>query len=334
MTAVSRPSDQPSVLHVNEAAFTAERMIAEAGRRGYTWHYLPKAAPAQQWRGPTGQARRAVIGAAWVARLRVRARRHDIVHVHSASTVAHSRLGAPRYVVHCHGTDVRTTQYDPARGAGIRAALREAEAVFYSTPDLAGHVLPHRADAVYVPVPIDVHNVPRWAPAGTPRVLFASRWTADKNTDTQLKTAAALVEALGGRAEVAGLDWGPHAADAAAAGVRLLPRRDHAGYLDLLAGAHVVVGQAAGILAVSEVEALAAGAPMVVPVALPLYAENPPPVLGGDVDDAVAAAVALLDGTEAHEPEKVRQWVADHHGVEHAVDTVAAVHRDVMAARR
>ncbi len=324
---------QPTALHVNEAACTAARMIAEATRRGYAWHYLPKAAPAQEWRGLSGTARRALIGAAWVARLRSQARRHDVVHVHSASTVAHSRYGAPRYVVHCHGTDVRTTQYDPARGPGIRAAIRDAEAVFYSTPDLAEHVRPHRPDAHYVPAPVDVANVPRWVPEGPPTVVFASRWTADKNTDTQLATAAALVKALDGRAEVAGLDWGPHAPAAADAGVRLLPRRDHAGYLELLAGAHVVVGQSAGILAVSELEALAAGAPMVVPVGLPLYAESPPPVHGGTVDDAVAATVALLDGTLAHEPDKVRQWVADQHGVEHAVDIVAAVHRDVVAAR-
>jgi hypothetical protein len=327
-------SPQPSALHVNEAACTAERMIAEATGRGYIWHYLPKAAPAQEWRGVSGKARRALIGAGWVARLRAQARRHDVVHVHSASTVAHSKYGAPRYVLHCHGTDVRTTQYDPARGPGIRAALREAEAVFYSTPDLAEHVLPQRSDAHYVPAPVDVANVPRWAPDGPPRVVFASRWTADKNTDTQLATAAALTEALAGRAEVAGLDWGPHAPAAAASGVTLLPRRDHAGYLELLAGAHVVVGQAAGILAVSELEALAAGTPMVVPVGLPLYAETPPPVHGGSVEDAVAATVALLDGSLAHEPEKVRQWVADHNGVEHAVDIVAAAHRDVVAARK
>ncbi|MGH3756200.1 hypothetical protein [Actinophytocola sp.] len=327
--------EQPSALHVNEAAFTARRMIAEATRRGYVWHYLPKAAPAQEWRGLTGRARRALIGAGWVARLRLLARRHDIVHVHSASTVAHAKLGAPRYVLHCHGTDVRTAQYDPARGEGIRAALRAAEAVFFSTPDLAEHVLPHRADATYLPVPVDVANVPRWTPLdGTPRVVFASRWTADKNTDIQLRTAAALVEAMDGRAEVVGLDWGPHAADAAAAGVRLLPRRDHPAYLELLAGAHVVVGQAAGILAVSEVEALAAGAPMVVPVELPLYADTPPPVHGGSVEDVVAATEALLDGSQTHEPEKVRRWVQDNYGVEHAVDTVAAVHRDVVAARR
>ncbi|MPZ81715.1 MAG: hypothetical protein GEV28_15455 [Actinophytocola sp.] len=329
---------QPSVLHVNEAAFTAQRMIAEATRRGYAWHHLPKAAPAQEWRGPTGQARRALIGAAWVARLRVLARRHDIVHVHSASTLAHSRLGAPRYVLHCHGTDVRTAQYDPARGGGIRAGLRDAEAVFYSTPDLAEHVLAHRADAVYLPVPIDVDAIAPWAPvAGRPRVVFASRWTPDKDSTTQLKVAAELVAALGERAEVVGLDWGAHAADAAALGVRLVPRGDHADYLALLSGAHVVVGQAAGILAASELEALAAGTPMVVPVPLPLYAAAPPPVLGGGIGgigDAVAAVVASLAGSVSHDPATVRQWVRDHHGVAHAVDTVAAVHRAVVAARR
>ena len=328
---------QPSVLHVNEAAFTAQRMIAEATRRGYVWDYLPKAAPAQDWSGIAGKARRAAIGAAWVAKLRLRAARHDIVHVHSASTVAHSRLGAPRYVVHCHGTDVRTAQYDPARQASIRGALRDAEAVFFSTPDLAEHVLPHRSDAVYLPVPIDVAAIRDWAPAeGRPRVVFASRWTPDKDSaDTgQLAVARAVVAAVGDDADVLGLDWGDQAADAAAAGVRLVPRGDHAAYLSLLAGADVVIGQTAGILAASELEAMATGAPLVVPVPLPLYTEVKPPVYGGGVAEAADAVRALLDGAEKHDAAATRAWVRDNHGVEGAVDTVARVHRDVVAARR
>lgn len=324
-----------SVLHVNEAAFTAQRLIAAAGGRGYRWRYLPKAAPAQEWNGPAGQARRALIGASWVAKLRVLARRHEIVHVHSASTVAHSRLGAPRYVLHCHGTDVRTAQYLPGKTASIRKALAEAEAVFYSTPDLAEHVLPHRSDAVYLPVPIDVENVPRWAPAdGKPRVVFSSRWTPDKNTDTQLALAGALVSALGDRAEVVGLDWGPHAAEAAALGVRLVPKVDHAGFLRLLAGAHVVIGQSAGILAGSELEAMAAGAPLVVPVPLPLYGDVTPPVLSGGVEEAVAATVAQLDDPGTHDADATRAWVQREHGVQGRLDTVLDGYHDVLAARR
>lgn len=328
-------STQPTALHVNDAAFTAQRMIVEATRRGFRWDFMPKAAPAQEWRGVTGHARRGIIGARWVARLRMQARRHDVVHVHSASTLVHSRLGAPRFVVHCHGTDVRTAQYEPAWRATIRAGLHDAEAVCYSTPDLAEHVLPQRADAIYLPVPIDVAVVPTWAPVdGRPQVVFSSRWTADKGVDTQLAVARDLVTAVGDRADVIGLDWGPHAAEAAALGVRLVPRTDHATFLDLVAGASVIVGQSGGILAASELEPLAAGVPLVLPVPLPLYVDTKPPVYGGTVDDAVAATVALLAGEQDHDLAVTREWTRDHHGIEHAVDTVARVHRDVVAARR
>ncbi|OSY35176.1 MULTISPECIES: glycosyltransferase [Pseudonocardia] len=321
----------PSVLHVNDAAFTAERMITEAVRRGLDWSLMPKAAPAREWRGITGRVRRAVIGGAWVARLAVAARQHDIVHVHSASTLAHSRLGAPRYVVHCHGTDVRTTQYDPARRASVVDGLLRAEAVLYSTPDLAEHVLVHRPDAVYLPVPIDVDAVPEWAPGARPQVVFASRWSPDKGVATQLVVVRDLVARFGDRVDLVGLDWGPCAAEAAEAGVRLVPRSGHADYLALLAGASVVVGQSAGILAASELEALAAGAPVVVPVPLPLY--DRPPVLAVQAGEAADAVASVLDGDHPHDPAAVRGWTRSVHGVVSAVDMVTGLHRTVLASR-
>src|SRR5262249_3480485 len=146
--------------------------------------------------------------------------------------------------------------------------------------------------------------------------------------------AEALVIALRDRADVTALDWGTQAADAAALGVHLHPKCDHIAYLNLLAGADVVVGQTAGIIAASEIEAIATGAPVVLPVPLPLYAEEPPPVLGGSVADTVTAVEALLDGSQPHDPDAGRTWTRDHHGVEHAVDTVADVHRAVVEARR
>ena len=330
---MSDPAPQPSALHVNDAAFTASRLLGEARARGLRWDLLPIAAPAQDWDGPVGMARKAALGARWVAGLAVGARRHDIVHVHSATTLKHTRPATRRYVLHCHGSDVRTAQYQPAHRDSIRTGLSEAEAVFYSTPDLAEHVLPHRPDAHYLPVPVAVDEVPAWAPTRRPTVVFASRWSPDKDSARQLAVAAALVRELGDRADVVGLDWGPQSAEASALGVRLVPRSDHAAYLRLLSGAHVVVGQSAGILAASELEALAAGAPLVVPVPLPLYPETDLPVSGADgPEGAVAKVRALLDdpGDASHR----RDWVRSHHGVVHAVDTVTAVYDDVMAARR
>jgi hypothetical protein len=324
----------PSALHVNDAAFTGQNLVAEARRRGWRWDRMPKAAEAQDWRGVTGRARRALIGGTWLARLAVEARRHDVVHVHSASTLHHTRAAAPRFVLHCHGSDVRTTQYDPRRTAEIRSGLRDAEAVFYSTPDLTEHVLPHRPDAILLPVPVAVDDLPHWHPdADRPTVVFASRWEAVKGLEAQLDTAGRLVAALGDRAEVVGLDWGPDAAEAARLGVRLVPRLDHAAYLSLLAGASVVVGQSAGILSASELEAMGTGAPLVVPVELPLYAASAPPVHGGSVEGAVEAVVELVSGGQAHDPGQARGWVRDTHGAARGVDTVAAVYRDVVGGR-
>jgi hypothetical protein len=324
----------PSALHVNDAAFTARNLVTEARGRGYRWRLLPKAAAARDWGGPAGQTQRAVLGGVWLGRLGAGALVHDVVHVHSATTVHHTRQVARRFVLHCHGTDVRTSQYDPRRRKDIRSALLDAEAVLYSTPDLAEHVLPLRPDATLLPVPVAVDPLPAWQPGGSPpRVVFASRWEGVKGLQTQLDTAQRLVTALSGRAQVVGLDWGPGAAEAARRGVRLLPRQAHTAYLGLLAGATAVVGQSAGILSASELEALGIGAPLVVPVPLPLYAASSPPVLGGGVPESVDAVLGLVSGALTHDPAASREWVRLTHGPARAVDAVADVYRSVLAAR-
>jgi hypothetical protein len=317
---------------VNDCASTAAQLISEAGRRGHHWDYLPIASGHVTASGPAGGAQKAVAGAVWLGRLAVAARSHDVVHVHSAGILRHARFALRRYVLHCHGTDVRTQQYQPAWRSAVRGGLDRAEAVLYSTPDLAEHVLPHRADATYLPVPIDVGLLPRWQPHRSPRVVFASRWGADKGGDQQVRLARAVVEAVGGRADVVGLDWGPLAGEARSAGVRLLPPTARSTYLDLLASAHAVVGQSAGILAASELEALGIGSPLVMPVALPLYASDAPPVLGGDVETAVDAVDALVEGTP-HDPEPGATYVARVHGVDRALDVVLRTYDDVLRAR-
>lgn len=325
-------SDAARVLHVNDCAFTAERMLVEAHRRGLPWHYMPLAAEVgRSWSGPVGQAQKALLGASWLARLGARSLRHDLLHVHSGSVLRHSRLVPKRYVLHLHGTDIRTLQYDPAWTAVIRKGVAAAEAVLYSTPDLAEHTLPLRPDATYLPVPIDVDRLPAWSPSGTrPQVFFASRWEAVKGVETQLETAERIVAAVGDTADVVGLQWGPEAAAAEKVGVRLRPKVDHATYLALLASSTAVVGQSAGILSASELEAMGTGAPLVLPVGLPLYAESAPPVLGGTPAAAAEAVAALVAGTGAHDPEKGRRWVREQHGVDRAVDTVLGVYATVL----
>ncbi|MDN5794461.1 MAG: hypothetical protein L0H79_01755 [Intrasporangium sp.] len=328
----ARAVTDPSVLHVGEAAGTARQLLDEAHRRGLRWDHLPLADPDLGWPGPLAGAQRGARGVSWLVRLRMLASRRDIVHIHSAATFGHSRYAVRRFVLHCHGTDVRTAQYEPGLGPVVRAALQIAERVLYSTPDLAEHVLGRRADATYFPVPIEVGRLPLWSRPTRPRVVFASRWEAVKGLERQLGVARSLRAALGEGAQIVGLDWGPAAAEARAAGVELVPRLGHAAYLGWLAGATAVIGQASGILSASELEALGTGAPLLLPVPLPLYAEDPPPVLGHDIESVVEIARSLVVGAP-HDAAAGHAWVERVHGTGQAVDTLCSLYADVLATR-
>ena len=331
---MSRTARQVRVLHVNDCAFTAENLLKVAHERGLPWELLPLAASGQTWVGSLARARRAALGAIWLARLAERSWRADLLHVHFATVVHHTRVIPRRYVLHAHGTDVRTLQYDDRYGPIIRRAMSGAAALVYSTPDLAEHTLPSRPDAIYLPVPIDVDGAPTWSPETRPRVFFASRWDNAKGLPSQLAMAQQLLRAVGPDVTVTGLDWGPAADAAREVGVHLLPRRDHAGYLSLLATSQVVVGQSSGILAASDLEALAIGVPVVMTASHSLYAEDPPPVLdlaAATTDDAVDQVMAALaDPAAFASRQQGRAWVAAHHSAPAQVDRLLELYSSLV----
>lgn len=329
------PASTPSALHVNDCASTAARMLAVARQRGYRWDFEPLAAPTgTTWSGPLGQARRAALGASWLARLQLRSRGYDLVHYHDGSILRHTKVIRHDFALHLHGTDIRTLQYAPGIGPVIRRGVARAAAVFYSTPDLAEHTLPLRPDARLVPVPVPTRGLPQWSPPdhGEPTVFFASRWEPAKGGARMLEVAREVTRAVRGRARVVGLAWGAQHEDAAAAGVQLLPRMSPDAYLRALSSATVVVGQSAGILAASELEALSVGAPLVVPSALELYSDDPPPVLAvAHPDDVASAVLSVLTQGAAEDAAVRRDWVATRHSPERAVDIVAAAYRAVTS---
>lgn len=353
------------VLHVNDAASTAAVLLGEAHRRGLPWRHLPLAKVDPRWRGPWRTVRRAVRGAAWEARLAALAASADLVHVHVASVTRHTGWVPLPTVLHLHGTDIRSHQYDAALGPLIRRAVERADAVVYSTPDLAHHVA-WRDGARLVPVPIDTDRLPPWAPHPTPRVVFASRWQEVKGLPVQLSLVRRLRERRPD-VELVGLDWGEGAGAARQAEVRLVARLPHAQWLTLLASAHVVVGQPTGMVAASELEAIGIGVPTVAPLRRAWYeaAGAPvPPVVGGlGVGDAFrlppqdaasagepplappeveAVAATLADGVVAalEDPARISGelggvlWLPREHGAGPSVDRVIAVYDHVMAGRR
>ena len=334
------------MLHINDAASTTHQLLAEARKRDLDWKYLPLASRGRPAGVGQGRVARAGLGGAWLAQLLAGAAPAALLHIHGGTVVRHTGWVPRPYVLHVHGTDVRSHQYDPAQTAVVRRGLRGAAAVLYSTPDLAEHVLPWRPDALHMPQPLDLAAMPPWKPSSgrPPLVLFASRWELVKGLQVQLPLAAALRTALPPSVRVAGLDWGPAAPEAGAAGIELLPRLSRAAYLQLLASATVVVGQSSGMLAASEVEALAVGVPVIAPLRASWYPTDPPPVLGpsselsparggpGIVAALVEAVAQVIEDPPAAASRlSSPEWVARHHDVRDAVDRLSALYADIAA---
>src|SRR5690606_18267436 len=258
------PAD-PRVLHFNDAAGVGLALVRAAERQGLHWDLLPQS----RVRPSLPAARRRGLGRVryvpFLVRRAVALGRADVVHVHSANNVRLLReRGMPRrpYLLHLHGTDIRERWPDPAHRAEIQAAVDGAFAVYYTTPDLAENALRARPDAVHMPAFVEAGTLPAWAPGPRRRVVYVSRWSAVKGAPEVLALARRLAELLPSDVEQVGLDWGPDAEEARRAGVRLVPRLAHAEYLELLASAHVCVGQATSVLGVSELEAMAVGPPL------------------------------------------------------------------------
>lgn len=243
--------------------------------------------------------------------------RTQVWHVNMGGRARWARGAFSRpYALTLHGTDIRENYWQEQHHAVMKGDIDGAGHVWYLTPDVREKAETARADAEYFPIPVDADQLPAWRPAPKPRVFFPSRWDASKGGDALLETAARVVAAVGhGEVDVVGLDWGDRAAEAAGLGVILLPRMPKQKFLQELATAHVAVGQVAGILATSELEALGIGVPVIFP--------NP---VAGYPEDLAAVSVPLADVGQA-----VLESLEDPQALSRRLDGPAYVRRNHSA---
>lgn len=340
--------DYPSVLHLSDPAFTATLLSRAAAETGRNWRVLPLATAPTSGSPVQRVGAKALRGLRWEAELLVDRLRTGRLHVHSALARPHAGWAFGRhFALHLHGTDIRTRQYEERHRRVVRETVRDAQVVFYSTPDLREHVSPLRENARLVPVPVPM---PELGPAAVPLpvrellgerpyLFFPSRWEEVKGGAAQIAMARALAAAHSDPSDpvLLGLDWGPLAGEAAAAGVQLVPKLSHADFLATVGGARLCIGQLSGMLSASELDALAADVPLVAPLDSGWYdGSHPslrmPPVLGG-VDlgmNATSDDLVDLVREELMAPAQraTRGWIEEHHSPRAALAEVLAGYRD------
>ncbi|MBB6334258.1 hypothetical protein [Schaalia hyovaginalis] len=321
------------VLHVNDIASIGTHLVREARSRGLDWDLLPIARVDPAWSPRMRPVRRALRGAAWELRLCAKALPSDLIHVHGATVDAHTWWVPRPMALHLHGSDARIARYDLARRSCVERAITRAGLVFYTTPDLAEHVLDLRPDALLHPVVVDAAAAPRVRELPeTGPIVFPSRWDDSKGGDRLFEVLRA-VRSAAPEARIEGVDWGDRAGEAAKLGVRLVPRMSHDGYLSWLSTGRLAVGQATGVMGASELEAMTIGIPLVMPLLARWYSGDHPslrdvPVVAERVDrlDDIPAAVreAVGEGMGLRAPTEAASWVAAHHGPSQAVDSLLA----------
>lgn len=249
-------SEQIRVTQLFDCADVAKTLVAEGRRHGKPWKLI---------QGPwtRGGSKSAYYRFRFEQALAYP--RTQLWHVNMGGRAKWARGTFARpYALTLHGTDIRENYWQDQHHSVIKQDIDAAGYVWYTTPDLREKAERARPDSEYLPAPVDIEELPEWNPSPRPRVFFPSRWDASKGGDALLRTAAEVVKAVGSdQVDIVGLDWGDRASEAGALGIRLLPRMPKERFLQELSLSHVAVGQVAGILAVSELQAMGIGVPLV-----------------------------------------------------------------------
>lgn len=285
------------------------------------------------WRWPTKAAALPVRLAAYlpVAR-RLRRGRYDVIHVHWLSHGIVGVLARRPFFVQAHGSDLHLNLGNPFYRLVTQRVVESAIKIFYVTPNLKSFLTRYDEKLVYLPNPVDVRQ--QQPPGRLAKIIIFTRIDPVKGVDRIFPAAERLSES----AEVTAFDWGPLAREYARRYsrwvnfVKPVPHEDIGTFLGQF---DVVIGQMRqGILSLMEIEALAAGRPLITAVDWSLYEEDRPPVVAASGGDEIVSAIEDL---RTH-PERLvelaregRDWAFRNHSYAHHLELLQGAYFGVSA---
>ena len=262
---------------------------------------------------------------------RIRKGRYDIVHIHWVANGIVGVFARRPFFAQAHGSDLHVNFNNAVYKRISRMVLKRAANVFYVTPNLRSFLRDFDDKAVYLPNPVDMRGIgsPYPAPTEVAKVVIFTRLHPVKGVDQIFPAVARLSRSF----EVSALDWGPLARDYVRRykdSVHFVKPMAHADIGAFLNRFDVVVGQMKqGILSLMEIEALAAGRPVITAIDWSLYPDDPPPVIPASNASEIAAAVEDLHAHPARLAEISRlgrEWALRNHSYSHHLELLEATY--------
>ena len=253
---------------------------------------------------------------------RLRSGGYDVVHIHWLTLGVIGLLARRPFFAQAHGSDLHLNLNNPAYRWVTRSVLKKAKKVFYVTPNLRAYLAEFEPKLVYLPNPVELTVTTGRIPTPTrvAKVLIFTRLDPVKGVELIFPA----VERLRKSVEITALDWGSE-------GREYVPRyREWVSFVNpiphgevgaFLGQFDVVIGQMRqGILSLMEIEALAAGRPLITAIDWSLYPDDPPPVIAAFGPEEIVAAVEKLKLAPNELDElsrKGREWAVRNHGLAH-----------------
>jgi glycosyltransferase involved in cell wall biosynthesis len=262
---------------------------------------------------------------------RLRRTRYDVVHIHWLSHGIVGVLAGRAFFAQAHGSDLHVNAGKPVYGRVIRSVLKHADKIFYVTPNLRSYLKDVEHKSFYLPNPVDTGDIERRVapPTSVSKALIFTRLDPIKGVDLIFPA----VEKLSQVVKVTAFDWGPLAKDYErdyGRWVQFVKPIPHADIPEFLAGFDVVVGQMRqGSLGLMEIEALAAGRPLITGIDWSQYPDDPPPVIAASGPEGVAAAVERLRSAPGQLAElslNGRRWAIRNHGFSHHLELLESAY--------
>lgn len=249
--------------------------------------------------------------------VRLRREPYDVIHIHWITRGIIGLLAGKPFVVQAHGSDLHSREHTARL---CRLVLERARVIFYVTPNLESFIHRFADKAFYLPNPVDVATLspsPR-APRSTRRLVIFMRLDPVKGADRAFPVVERLAE-MG--IEVTALRWGSLAGEYVERYGRVVNFVDpieHDRIGEFLGQFDLVVGQMEqGALGLSELEAMAAGKPLIVGIDRSLYPGDKPPVVSShDPEELLEQVVRLKDDAKRLQNLSFegRAWVRRNHG--------------------
>ncbi len=265
---------------------------------------------------------------------------YDVIHIHWVPRGVVGLMTGKPFLIQAHGSDLHVEINTPGLFRLNRRVLENARVIFYVTPNLEPFIHRFGGKLRYLPNPVNVRSLARapQAPEAVRRVVIFMRLDVVKGVEKVFPA----VQRLAGMVELTALAWGPLAAEYReryGEFVRFVEPVPHDQVGTFLEQFDLVVGQMEqGALGLSEIEAMAAGRPLISGIDRSLYypGEGPPVVFSGHPEQLIEQIAVLQDDAKrlANLSREGREWVVRNHGYERHLELLESAYFGAPARER